>query len=146
MPSSRKRVPKAVLDTNVWVSALIWGGRPSEVVHAAEDGMIKIFASKEIIEEISQVLEYPKIKRVYEAAGMRYEELIETIIGISKLVNASLKVTLIAEHPADDKFIECALAAGAGYIVSGDRHLLKKAGYEKIRIVPVGEFLGILKK
>lgn len=116
------------------------------MVRAAEEGRIRIFASKEIIEEISQVLEYPKIKRVYEAAGMRHEELIEAIVGISRLVNASLKVKLIAEHPADDKFIECALAAGAGCIVSGDSHLLKKAGYEKIRIVSVGEFLGILKK
>lgn len=77
---------------------------------------------------------------------MRHEELVEAIIGVSKLVNASLKVAVIAEHRADDKFIECDLAASAGYIVSGDSRLLKKAGFEKFRIVSVGEFLGILKK
>ena len=38
MPSSKKHAPKAVLDTNVWVSALLWGGKPAAVIKAAEEG------------------------------------------------------------------------------------------------------------
>ena len=48
------------------------------------------------------------------------------------------------EHLADDKFIECARAAGAHYIVSGDKHLLKVACYKKTQIVSVNEFLKLI--
>lgn len=44
----------------------------------------------------------------------------------------------------DDKFIECAFAAGADYIVSGDKHLLKVACYKKTQIASVNEFLQII--
>lgn len=145
MPSSRKRVLKIVLDANVWISALIWGGRPAEIIKAAEDARIKIFVSEEIVGEISQVLNYPKLKKVYQTAGLRHEELVEAMLRIVKFVEATERVAVIVEHPADDRCLECALAAGADYIISGDKHLLKIASYRKTRILSVSDFLEILK-
>jgi putative PIN family toxin of toxin-antitoxin system len=141
MPSSRKRVLRVVLDANVWVSALLWGGKPAEIVKLAELGKIRIFASEEIVREISQVLAYPKLKKVYQASGLSHEELIEAVLKTVKFAKADKKVNVVLEHPADDKFIECALAAGASYIVSGDKHLLKVGAYKKIQILSVHEFL-----
>lgn len=143
-PSSRKRVPKVVLDANVWVSALLWGGKPAEVVRAAEDGKVCIVTSEEIIGEISQVLNYPKLRKVYQDAGLRHENLIEAVLKVVKFVKVTEKVNVVVEHPADDKFIECALAAGADYIVSGDKHLLKIGGYKKTRVLSVSEFLVVI--
>jgi len=50
---------------------------------------------------------------------------------------------VIKEDPADNKFLECALAADAKYIVSGDRHLLSLKTFKSIRILPPTEFLKV---
>jgi len=144
MPSSKKHAPKAVLDTNVWVSALLWGGKPAEVIKAAEEGKIDIFASEETVGEINQVLAYPKIAKILQADGLLHEELIEAVLKVVKFVEVTKKVKVVLEHSADDKFIACALAAKADYLVSGDRHLLKIGSYKKTRIVTVAEFLKVL--
>ncbi|MCX8150780.1 MAG: putative toxin-antitoxin system toxin component, PIN family [Candidatus Bathyarchaeota archaeon] len=137
-------MPRVVLDVNVWVSALLWSGKPAEIVKAAEEGKVAILASEEIIGEISQVLNYPKLRKVYQAAGLSHKDLVEAVLKIVRFAEVSKRVSVVVEHQADDKFIECALAAGAEYIVSGDRHLLKIGGYKKTRILSVSEFLGIL--
>lgn len=144
MPSSKKHAPRAVLDANVWVSALLWGGKPAAVIKAAEEGKVDIIVSEAIVGEISQVLAYPKLAKVYQAEGLRHEELIEAVLRVVKFVEVTKKVNVVAEHPADDKYIECALAVGADYIVSGDKHLLKVGSYKKTRIVSVNEFLKII--
>jgi putative PIN family toxin of toxin-antitoxin system len=144
MPSSKKHAPKAVLDTNVWVSALLWGGKPSEVIKAAEEGKLDIFASEQTVGEINQVLAYPKIAKILQADGLLHDELIEAVLKVVKFVEVTKTVKVVLEHPADDKFIDCALAARADYIVSGDKHLLKVGSYKKTRIVSVAEVLQIL--
>lgn len=141
MPSSKKQELKVVLDANVWISALLWGGKPAEIVKAAEKGQVIILLSEAIAEEISQVLTYPKIAKVYQAVGLRREDLVEAMLKIGKFVQVTRKTHVVAEHPADDKFIECALAANAKYIVSGDRHLLKVGSYKKIQVLSVTDFL-----
>lgn len=140
MPSSKKQELKIVLDANVWISALLWGGKPAEIVKAAEKGQFIILLSEEIAGEISQVLAYPKIAKVYQATGLRREDLVEAVLKIGKFVQVTRKAHVVVEHPADDKFIECALAGSAEYIVSGDKHLLKVGSYKKTRILSVSEF------
>jgi len=144
MPSSRKRVPKVVLDVNVWVPVLLWGGNPAKIIKAAEEGKVATVASEEIVGKISQVLNYPKLRKVYQAAGLCLKDLIEAVLKVVKFVKVTEKVNVVVEHPADDKFIECALAAGADYIVSGDKHMLKIGGYKKTPILSVSEFLLVL--
>lgn len=134
-------MPKAVLDVNVWVSALLWGGKPAQIIKAAENHQITIFLSEEIVQELSQVLAYPKIRKIIEAEGLSHQDLMETVLKIGKFVGATEKVNVVLEHHADDKFIECALSAKADYIISGDKHLLKIANYKKIRLLSVNEFL-----
>jgi len=144
MPSSKKRVLKVVLDANVWVSALLWGGKPAAVVKAAEDGKICIVASEEIVDEISKVLNYPKLSKFCQTQEIGHEGLIEAILKIVNFVKVTKKFNVVLEHSADDKFIDCALAAGADYIVSGDKHLLKIVCYEKNPILSVNEFLKLI--
>ena len=66
------------------------------------------------------------------------------MLKIAKFVNVTSKVELIQEHPAENKFLECALAANADYIVSGDRHLLKVVAYRKIKMLSVSELLKLI--
>jgi putative PIN family toxin of toxin-antitoxin system len=144
MPSSKKQELKVVLDANVWISALLWGGKPAEIVKAAEKKQFVILLSEEIAGEISQVLAYPRIARVYQAASLRREDIVEAVLKIGKFVQVTRKVSVVVEHPADDKFIECALAGSAEYIVSGDKHLLKVGSYKKTQVLSVNEFLQVM--
>jgi putative PIN family toxin of toxin-antitoxin system len=123
---------------------LLWGGKPGAIIKAAEDLKLRIFTSEEIITEISHVLTYPKLKKIYKAEGLRREDLIETILKIAKFVKATKKFNAVREHPADDKFLSCALAAGADYVISGDKHLLKLIRHGKTKILPVNKFLQVL--
>ena len=123
---------------------MIWGGSPARIIKAVEDGKICILASEEIVGEINRTLAYPRLRQVYQSAGVCREELIETILRIGKLIEVTKRVKVVQEDPADNKFIECALAGEAGYLVSGDKHLLKIGCYNKTQILPVSEFLKIL--
>lgn len=139
-----KHVPKIVLDTNVWVSALLWGGKPAEIVLATEENKVTTFVSEQIISEITQVLGYPKLKNTYPALGLRSSDLIESILRVTKFVQVTENINVVKEHPADDKFVECASAAKANYIVSGDKHLLKIGSYKKVQIISVNDFLKVM--
>ena len=123
---------------------MLWGGKPAEIIKAAEQYRVIILTSEEIVAEISQVLTYPKLKNTYQAEGLRSEDLIENVLKIAKFVKVTKKLNVVVEHPADDKFIECASAVGADYIVSGDKHLLKVSCYKKTQIVSVNEFLQLI--
>jgi uncharacterized protein len=60
-------------------------------------------------------------------------------------VTATKKLKVIKEHPADNKILECAIAANAGYVVSGDNHLLNVGNYKKTKILSAKEFLEAIK-
>ena len=123
---------------------MIWGGSPARIVKAAEEGKVCIITSEEIVNEISRTLGYPRLKRVYEAAGISRQQIIEAVLQVAKLVEVKTKIHAVREDSADDKFLECAIDSKADYIVSGDEHLLKIGSYKRTRIVSVRQFLKIL--
>jgi len=123
---------------------LLWGGKPAEIIKAAEQGKICLITSEEIVREISRVLNYPKLEKVYRDEEICQEEIVEAVLKIVRFVKVTRRVKVVLEHSADDKFIECALEAKADYVVSGDKHLLKVGNYKKIQIISVNEFLQVL--
>jgi putative PIN family toxin of toxin-antitoxin system len=123
---------------------LLWGGKPAKIIKAAENHRVGILISEEIIAEISRVLTYPKLEKVYQSEGLHLSDLIEKMLKIGKFVKVLDKVNVVNDHPADNKFLECASAAEADYVVSGDKHLLKVVCYEKTQILSVNEFLQVM--
>ncbi len=112
-------IPKIVIDTNIYISAIFWGGKPRSVVDLGRNGQVSIFTSSQIEKEINKKL---KIK-----FGLSDEEVAQILFDFSTFtlpIKASRKITVIDDDPDDDKFIECAVASRAGFIVSGDKHLL----------------------
>jgi putative PIN family toxin of toxin-antitoxin system len=141
MPKSTKRELKLVLDSNVWISGLIWDGTPGQILRAAQEDKLWLLISEEILAEISRVLDYPKIKNDYEPAGRSREDIIALIVMLGTVVQVTQRVDVVNEHPADNKVIESALAGKADYLISGDKHLLKLGSYKKIKILYVKDFL-----
>jgi len=134
-------VLKAVLDTNIFISAIHFGGSPAEVIREGLGGKARFFISREIIAEVIGVL---RKKFLYEEEVL---EEVEDLLGRTcELVEPRQTVKIIKDKPSDNRIIECALESKSDYIVSGDkRHLLSLKKYRRIRLVSAGHFLDILK-
>lgn len=135
---------KIVLDTNIWVSIFFNKILSREFSKLFRDNKIEVFVSEEILKEIARVLEYPKIKSILEKAEIGARDVLEEIIGKSKLVYPEKKVEIIKEDPEDNKFLECALKGEVEYVVSGDKHLLKIKEFKGVKIVSANEFLDMI--
>lgn len=123
-------------DTNVYISALNFGGRPLHLLDLARRGEIRLSISEPILAEIVRVLR--------EKFGWEEEPLqaVETRIrGFTELVTPSRKVNAIAHDEPDNRILECAVEAKSDYIVSGDGDLLRLRRFEGVPVVRVAEFL-----
>ena len=129
-----------VIDTNVIVSALLFGGNPGELIRAFKTGQIQPLISKEITEEYLRVLAYPKFNLSEKEIGFLFNHEILPYFKAVKIKPGRWKTT-IEDDPSDDMFIRCAVSGMCKIIISGDRHLLDLKTYDQIRILSVSEFL-----
>lgn len=135
----------AVLDTNVIISAiLIKGNIPDKILQAWREEKFELVISFQILNELSRVLFYPKIKQKKWLNDQQIEELIVSLAKASSLTPGTLVLEVIKDDPDDDKFIIAAIEQKADYIVSGDLHLKKLKEYKGIKIVTPADFLKIL--
>lgn len=129
---------RTVIDTNVIVSAILFGGIPGELISLWKSGQIKPLASKDIIDEYIKILAYPKFELSEEEINyILYNE----ILPYFEVVTPKLGRAIIQKDPSDDKFVHCAQSGKAGVIISGDRHLLNLKSYGKIKILTPSQFL-----
>ena len=126
---------KIVIDTNVVVSALFFGGKPQRLLHSAIAGALEVVVSKEIIEEYNELIE--RISDKY--SGRKENFSINEFISICRLVSPTRKIDICRDRD-DNKFLECAAEAKCLYIVSGDNDLLALKRFEDIEIITVAEF------
>jgi len=132
------RKKRVVLDTNVVVSALLFRGELSCLHALWKKKAFVIAASKEIIEEYIRVLAYPKFKLTeMEIEALVHEELLPYIEPVTDFED----VRGVCQDPDDDKFLACATAGKADFIVSGDAHLLSLKKYGGCAIITAEEFL-----
>jgi len=134
-----QKVIRVVIDTNVVISALLFGGTPGKLIPLWKSGHIITLASAEIIDEYIQVMTYPKFKLSEEEIHyLLYFEILPYLDVVS--VGPALS-PIIEKDPSDDKFILCAEAGKANFIISGDQHLLSNKNYKKIKIINPEQFL-----
>lgn len=126
---------KIVVDTNVVISGLFFGGKPGEIIKAIVNSKIKACATTEIIDEYSEIVE----RMVLKKHGEINVNLLLPLINSFEIIRRKSNIK-ISRDPDDDKFIECAIDGKALYIVSGDEDLLEIKKYGKIKIVTVKEF------
>ncbi len=132
---------RVVIDTNVFISAILFGGIPGELIPLWKSGRIRPLASKEIIDEYIKVLAYPKFE--LSEADINYI-LYNEILTYFDIIQIKDSPVIIKVDPSDDKFFHCAKAGKAGLIISGDQHLLSLKSYGKIKILTPAKFLEIL--
>jgi putative PIN family toxin of toxin-antitoxin system len=97
--------------------------------------------SKETFEELEAVLGYPKFRLSNEEKRVI---LREEILPFVEVMEVREKVKGICRDPADDKFISCAVSAGADFIVTGDKDLMAVKRYRSVKIVSASDFLKMM--
>lgn len=128
---------KAVADTNVYISAVLFGGRPEEIRELAREGKIELLISETLLAEIAGVL-----KRKFHWTDWQISQAIEDIRAFTTLITPISTLSVIKEDEPDNRVLECAVEGKARYIVSGDEHHLQPLKeYQGIKILSPAQFL-----
>jgi uncharacterized protein len=136
---------RVVLDTNIVVSALVWGGVPFRLLQLAQAGEIEIVVSPFLISELIDVLSRTHFATRIARQNISPTELVTQYQSMSMLVSPTVVPVVILNDRDDDHVLACALTGGADLIVSGDKHLHRLGGqYNDIRIVNAGEAVRII--
>ena len=138
---------RAVLDANVFVSALIRPeGPPGRVLgRLLRDSAFELVASRATLEELRRSLGYPRVRKYLALSDEDLDLWVKTLAAIAILVEGRVSRRVVEADPADDLYIAAAVEGLAEYIVTGDHHLLDLAEHEGIRLVTPRDFLGRLK-
>lgn len=136
MPSRR-----IVLDTNCLISSLSKRGQYYLVWKGLQTGKYVLCVSTDILEEYAEIIAQ---KMSVQVAMNVIHLLLES--EFVELINPYFGLQLIEEDHDDDKFVDCAFAANATFIVSDDKHynVLKDISFPKILVLKLKEFLGLL--
>jgi len=133
---------KVVLDTNVWLSGIFWNGEASKIIEKAEKKEIEIIISEDILSEIVNVLNREsKFQKNIINLQTNIEDLIRTILSLSTIINAKIKIDIIKTDPKDNIILEAALEGKVKYIVSYDNHILNMLEFRGIKIISPTDFL-----
>lgn len=139
----RAKEPKlvnVVIDTNVYLSGIIFGGTPGKVLELAKDKKIVVFTSPSILLEVAD-----KLNKKLHWNEEKVETTLKAISKITEVIEPNIKLKAVKEDSSDNKVLECAVTANANYVVTGDKHLLSLKEFEGTRIVPPSEFLRAIK-
>jgi putative PIN family toxin of toxin-antitoxin system len=129
-----------VIDTNVWVSGLLWRGLPGDLLHLAETGQVEVCMAPSMLIELAEVLSHERLQPRLRELGLRIAEIISYVAGLVTILDVPEGDPIVAADPDDDVFVHCAVVAGAACIVFGDRHLVDLREYAGIPILTVRQF------
>ena len=133
-------MPSAVYDTNVIVSAALYAtSLPASLVSLAIAGQVRLFLSPPILEEYTEVLNRPK----FQFDRDMIDTMLHDLTRVATMVTPHIRID-ISPDAADNRFLECAQAAGAQYLVTGNKRHFPSPVYEGTAIVSPAEFVHIL--
>jgi len=137
MNTDTKKV-SVVLDTNILISSIGFGGKPRKILNLALERRLQVISSPILLAELDDVIskKFPllaeNVKKIHKHLNKRF-----------KIVNPKESLHIVRDEP-DNRVLEAALQGKCQYIVTGDRDLLDIGTYEKIKIVTPNDFLTLL--
>lgn len=129
--------PKVVLDTNIFISALaLFSESADQIIELARRGEVELYISKPILMEFKRVL---TVKFHYSENDAN--ERLASIIRVATLVKPKERFSAVQNDESDNRILECAFAAKANFIISGDKHLKNLGEFKSIKILSPSEFI-----
>jgi putative PIN family toxin of toxin-antitoxin system len=128
---------RAVIDTNVLVSSLLSPtGNEALLLLAIRNRLVAPSFTEEIIEEYTEVLTRPK----FNFPRSQVNDVIALFRENGRLIQPA-ETTLLSPDPSDTKFLQCAVAGLADFIVTGNKRHFPASPYGSTYVVSAGELL-----
>ena len=132
---------RTVLDTNIIISSAL-GGALVLILERWDQGKFTVIVTSDILREYFEVLNRPKFK----LKQATIDKITRYIYQFSEIVIPDERIQFIEADPADDKFLEAAIAGKVDFIVSGDSHLLELKEFRSTPILSGREFMDWLQE
>jgi putative PIN family toxin of toxin-antitoxin system len=134
--------PRVVLDTNVYISGLLFGGIPAEILAQATEGDFVLCVSESIRDEVTATL-----REKFKQSEDQIREGCQPLWEVAEFVESTTRLRIITADPDDNRILECAVDGKADIVVTGDDHLLRLARspqqppIDRIRIMILRRFI-----
>jgi putative PIN family toxin of toxin-antitoxin system len=129
-------VERVTADSNIWISGLNWRGKPHELLNLARASQIELAVSAAILDEFTRIL-----RDKLQWSDERLQEMRAEVATFTKHIIPTESIDAVAGDPDDNRILECAVAAGSEFVVTGDNHLLVLERFRGIDMVTVNDFL-----
>ena len=140
--------PTVIIDTNIFISALIakTKGNPKAIINAFEEERFLLVVSPLLLKELEETVKGPELSQVISLSDAF--NLIALIEIKAKIVHPTPQKIKLSRDPKDNIVLEAAFACHPkpAYIVSGDNDLLVLKKFHNIPIIPPAEFIKLLCK
>ena len=127
---------RVVADTNIYISALMFGGLPGVFLDLAFQQEFTLVASSVLLGELDE-----KLRGKFGVDPKDARAIRARLESVSHLVEPDFVLKVVADDPDDNRVLECAVAGKANFVVSGDRHLLQLGFHAGIPILTVRQFM-----
>lgn len=132
--------PRVVNDTNIWLSALYFSGKPAQIVSLVEDKKIISITSSFLLKELKE-----KMISTFNTPSFLVNVTVSYIRRISEVVSVK-GIDFGLRDPADNKVLETAVMGKCGWIITGDKDLLILKKYKNIKVVTPSQFLDFFQR
>lgn len=135
---------KVTIDTNVLLVSISDRSRYHFIYRAFLDGIFTLCVTSDILDEYEEIFEQPQ--HLGLTTTQDFLEVIDNAPNVA-LITKFFRWELIKIDPDDNKFVDCAVAGNADFIVTNDRHfnVLKDIPFPQLRVINIDEFIDILK-
>jgi len=132
---------RIVIDTNVYISALMFGGLPGSLLDLVFLRCFVTLVSPDLLRELDE-----KLKLKFKVSPEDAATILEKITGAAEVVQPKETLHVVKEDPDDNRVLECAVTGQADFVVTGDRHLLGLTEYRSIKVLRVRQFLDAIER
>lgn len=132
---------RAVIDTNVLLSGLIWRGTPHALVEQIRAGTLSLVSSPALLAELAGVIVRPKFSMALARSNSDAERILAELRFLAEVVDPPPLPVPVSRDPDDDAVLALAEASQPDLIVSGDTDLLSLGAHGGIPIVTPAEAL-----
>ena len=128
---------KVILDTNIIVSSIVFGGKPRDIFSLVQEGKIEAYISSFILYEVKEVL-----TKKFDFNDEKLKEVRQLMKDNFIVISPRISLQTIKVHLLDNKVLEAAVEAKADYLITGDKkHILPLKKIKNTKIVSPEEFL-----
>lgn len=134
---------RAVIDTNVLISATFWTGKSKQLLNKVRHGEITFLTSQILLDELKEIL--VRADKPFKLSEKEAEQVVKSMRNLAQVVQTHSRMS-ICRDKNDNRVLECAIDGRAEWIISGDLHLLELQSFQGVKIVTVGHFLNRLER